>query len=114
MALPYRTTGSLKPTFVSARLVGLAVNLVYAFALVGLISKQPEPSFARLRYRLGGDRPSQTTRLPLSLSPGLLRRPFVRLSPANVELCGLKGLNFRPFRTGSPDHPKSTNRVFST
>src|SRR5258706_8970939 len=70
MALPYRTTGSLKPTFVSARLVGLAVNLVYAFALVGLISKQPEPSFARLRYRLGGDRPSQTTRLPLSLSRG--------------------------------------------
>src|SRR5438876_10716627 len=68
MALPYRTTGSLKPTFVSARLVGLAVNLVYAFAIVGLISKQPEPSFARLRYRLGGDRPSQTTRLPLSLS----------------------------------------------
>src|SRR5438552_17230976 len=66
--LPYRTTGSLKSTFVSARLVGLAVNLVYAFALVGLISKQPEPSFARLRYRLGGDRPSQTTRLPLSLS----------------------------------------------
>ena len=35
MALPYRTTGSLKPTFVSARLVGLAVNQVYAFALVG-------------------------------------------------------------------------------
>ena len=68
MALPYRTTGSLKPTFVSARLVGLAVNLVYAFALVGLISKQPEPSFARLRYRLGGDRPSQTTRLTMSLS----------------------------------------------
>src|SRR4029077_12924403 len=33
-----------------------------------LISKQPEPSFARLRYNLGGDRPSQTTRLPLSLS----------------------------------------------
>ncbi len=31
--------------------------------------KPPEPSFARLRYRLGGDRPSQTTRLPLSLIP---------------------------------------------
>ena len=27
-----------------------------------LISKQPERSFARLRYNLGGDRPSQTTR----------------------------------------------------
>jgi hypothetical protein len=35
MALPYRTTGSLRPAFASARLVGLAVNLVYAFALVG-------------------------------------------------------------------------------
>ena len=31
-----------------------------------LISKQPEPTFARLRYNLGGDRPSQTTRLTLS------------------------------------------------
>ena len=30
-----------------------------------LISKQPEPTFARLRYSLGGDRPSQTTRLTL-------------------------------------------------
>src|SRR5215218_1684635 len=34
-----------------------------------LISKQPEPGFERLRYSLGGDRPSQTTRLPLSLLP---------------------------------------------
>src|SRR6201985_3129215 len=33
-----------------------------------LISKQPEISFARLRYILGGDRPSQTTRLTMSLS----------------------------------------------
>ena len=68
MALPYRTTGSLKPTFVSARLVGLAVNLAYAFALERRISKPPEPSFERLRYSLGGDRPSQTTRLPMSFS----------------------------------------------
>ena len=68
MALPCRTTGSLRPAFASARLVGLAVNLAYAFALERRISKPPEPSFARLRYRLGGDRPSQTTRLPLSLT----------------------------------------------
>jgi len=27
-----------------------------------LISDQPEPTVARLRYALGGDRPSQTTR----------------------------------------------------
>ena len=33
-----------------------------------LISKQPERSFVRLRYNLGGDRPSQTTRLTMSLS----------------------------------------------
>ena len=33
MALPHRTTGSLKPTFVPARLVSLAVKLPYAFAL---------------------------------------------------------------------------------
>src|SRR5678816_3886153 len=35
MALPYGTTGSLRPTFVPARLVGLAVKLPYAFTLYG-------------------------------------------------------------------------------
>ena len=33
MALPLGTTGSLSPTFVPARLVGLAVRLPSAFAL---------------------------------------------------------------------------------
>src|SRR5918911_3891916 len=33
MALPHRTTGSLWPTFVSARPVGLAVRQAYAIAL---------------------------------------------------------------------------------
>src|ERR1041384_3077332 len=33
-----------------------------------LISNQPEGTFGRLRYLLGGDRPSQTTRLPRSRS----------------------------------------------
>ncbi len=31
-----------------------------------LVSNQPERTFARLRYILGGDRPSQTTRLTMS------------------------------------------------
>ena len=31
-----------------------------------LVSNQPEGTFARLRYFLGGDRPSQTTRLTMS------------------------------------------------
>ena len=35
MALPLGATGSLSPTFVPARLVGLAVKLPYAFALDG-------------------------------------------------------------------------------
>ena len=33
-----------------------------------LIANQSEGTFGRLRYRLGGDRPSQTTRLALSLT----------------------------------------------
>ena len=33
MALPYGTTGSLYPTFVPARLVGLTVKHPYAIAL---------------------------------------------------------------------------------
>ncbi len=35
MALPFGTTGSLGPAFASARLVGLAVRLPYAFTLYG-------------------------------------------------------------------------------
>ena len=62
MALPRGTTGSLGPTFVSARPVGLAVRRACALALERLVSDQPEPTIARLRYALGGDRPSQTTR----------------------------------------------------
>ena len=46
-----------------------------------LISKQPERSFERLRYRLGGDRPSQTTRLAMSL-PWIHRG---RLEPQNSK-----------------------------
>ena len=36
-----------------------------------LVSIQPEPTFERLRYLLGGDRPSQTAHLPLSPVPRL-------------------------------------------
>src|SRR4028119_2478590 len=91
MALPRGATGSLRPTFVSARAVALAVRRACAFALeqpmsarpaptaaarpgaraVGRawalaleqpMSDRPEPTVARLRYALGGDRPSQTAR----------------------------------------------------
>src|SRR3546814_14763836 len=45
-----------------ARLVSLAVRQAYAIALLQTVSNRPEPTIARLRYSLGGDRPSQTTR----------------------------------------------------
>ena len=63
-----KTTGSLRPTFVSARDVSLAVKLPFTFTLVQLISIQLEGTFVHLRYTLGGDRPSQTARLTLSKS----------------------------------------------
>jgi hypothetical protein len=67
MALPHGTTGSLSPTFVPARLVSLAVKPPSAFALWSAISDRAEGTFERLRYLLGGDRPSQTAHLTRSL-----------------------------------------------
>ena len=67
MALPLGTTGSLSPTFVPARVVALAVKLPFAFTLYKMVSNHSEGTFERLRYFLGGDRPSQTARLTLSL-----------------------------------------------
>ena len=66
MALPLTTIRSLRPTFVPARNVFLAVKLPFAFTLTILISDQDKGTFAHLRYSLGGDRPSQTARLTLS------------------------------------------------
>ena len=69
MALPYRTTGSLRPTFVPARPVSLAVKHPFAFTLYGAMSDRAEGTFVLLRYSLGGDRPSQTTHHTLSSIP---------------------------------------------
>ncbi len=69
MALPCGTTGSLTPTFVSARNVSLAVKLPYAFALDGWFPiSLREPLRASVTF-LGGDRPSQTTRQTMSSLP---------------------------------------------
>ena len=65
-AFPFTTAGSLSPTFVSARHVCLSVKLPSAFTLFRAISVRAEETFGRLRYSLGGDRPSQTARLTLS------------------------------------------------
>ena len=66
MAFPFNSTGSLSPTFVSARHVCLPVKLPSAFTLFRAISVRAEETFGRLRYSFGGDRPSQTARLTLS------------------------------------------------
>ena len=65
MAIPNSTTGSLTPAFASARLVGLAVKLALWVYPQRAIANRTEPTFERLRYFLGGDRPSQTARLEL-------------------------------------------------
>ena len=46
-----------------------------------LVSIQPEPTFERLRYLLGGDRPSQTAHLPLSRC----RLHYTRLGPRHHQ-----------------------------
>ena len=66
MAFPLITTGSLSPTFVPAPPVGVAVKPAYALALKRTVADRPERTFARLRYLLGGDRPSQTAHLARS------------------------------------------------
>ena len=65
MALPHGTTGSLRPSFSSARAVALAVKPASTFTLDDTIANRAEPAFALLRYSFGGDRPSQTTHLAL-------------------------------------------------
>ena len=59
------TAGSLTPTFVPARPVCLAVKLSICVYAPHTIANRVEKTFERLRYHLGGDRPSQTTRLEL-------------------------------------------------
>ncbi len=68
MAIPHSTTGSLRPGFPSARPVGLAVKLPYAFTLDSVITKHAKGTLGHLRYFLGGNRPSQTAYQTLFLS----------------------------------------------
>ena len=58
--------GSLSPTFVPARRVSLAVKLPCCLCTLRPVSIRPEGTIGRLRYSLGGDRPSQTPHQPLS------------------------------------------------
>src|SRR5438132_11494841 len=81
-ALPLATAGSLRPAFAPARLVSLAVKLPLCLCTLRTISNRAEGTFARLRYILGGDRPSQTTRLAMSSA---------RIHGALLEIQYIKG-----------------------
>ena len=72
MAFPLTYHRITNSNFVTARPVSLAVRLAYAFALFGLVSVQAERTFERLRYFLGGARPSQTAHL--TMSPASIQR----------------------------------------
>ena len=61
----HRITKAWFPTCSSCRTRSQAR---FCFCTLRLISKQPERTFARLRYSLGGDRPSQTTHYLVSLT----------------------------------------------
>ena len=75
MALPYRTAGSLRPTFVPARLVGLAVKLPYAFTLYGWFPiSLREPSRASVTLWEA----TAPVKLPTMQCPSTGLRPEVR------------------------------------
>ena len=81
-----------------------------------LVSNQPEGTFVRLRYTLGGDRPSQTTRLAMSSIPiqgsklelqnnqgGISRLAPSQLAP---ELQSLPPILHRIFQNPLPGYSK--------
>ena len=78
MALPCGTTGSLSPTFVPCSTCRSRSQAPLCLCTLRMISNHSEGTFGRLRYSLGGDRPSQTARL--TLSPAPITGAWVRIS----------------------------------
>ncbi len=74
-----RTRRITKPCFRTCSTCRSRSQAPLCLCTLRLISKQPEGTFGRLRYSLGGDRPSQTTRL--AMSPGRIHGPG--LEPQN-------------------------------
>ena len=76
-----------------------------------LVSIQPEPTFGRLRYSFGGDRPSQTAHLPLS-RPWLHRvRLGPKLNQAGISLATPPSLATRLLRLPAILHKLSPNAM---
>ena len=70
-----------KSCFRTCSTCGSRSQAPFCLCTLRLVSEQPEGTFERLRYNLGGDRPSQTTRLAVSLN----RIHGPRLEPQNHE-----------------------------
>ncbi len=108
-ARPPGTVGSLGPTFVPARPVRLAVKLPCCPCALRPIAIRPEGTIGRLRYALGGDRPSQTPHQPRSSWPIRLRSE--NDSAARVVFQRRLQRNWRPAFTGS--HLSYTSRALA-
>ena len=61
----------------------------------GLVSNQAEGTFVRLRYLLGGDRPSQTPRLTMSLTPFQGERLDSKINKGGISRATPPKLAFR-------------------
>ena|SRR5690554_246508 len=98
MALPYGTTGSLCPSFLPDRLVGLSVKRACAITLSRTVTNRPERTFGSLRYAFGGDHPSQTTHHTLSPQKRGLEPDHSkgRISPTAPRLLAQPLLSLRP------------------
>ncbi len=95
MALPYRTTGSLRPTFVPARLVGLAVKRAFAFIPTRDLTTLSAAPFCTVTLC---DRPSQTIHQTRSSS---------RITGHRVRTSTLPGWYFKDGSTGPASVPAS-------
>eukprot|EP01022_Parablepharisma_sp_SALTPOND_P006884 TRINITY_DN1278_c0_g1_i11.p1 TRINITY_DN1278_c0_g1~~TRINITY_DN1278_c0_g1_i11.p1 ORF type:complete len:250 (+),score=-32.26 TRINITY_DN1278_c0_g1_i11:70-819(+) len=110
MALPFRTTGSLRPAFAPARTVTLAVKLAYAFALTSrcpTVISQPSCSSVTLWEE------TAPVKLPTRHCPQPGLRVYVRIS-------NIKGWYFKDgsIRTGvrismPPTYPAHQGSIFS-
>ena len=94
MALPYGTTGSLSPTFVPVRLVGLTVKRPYAFTLCArlpIVLREPlGASVTLLEATTPVKLPTKQCLLPGGLDSGQAKGRISRMTPhvlANTLLC---------------------------
>ena len=78
-----------------------------------LVSIQPEGTLGRLRYSLGGDRPSQTTHLPLSRSRFHGKRLGPRLRQAGISTSAPPTLTRQLPRLPAILHKPSPNAIAS-